>query len=193
MTRATRIVSNRPAAALGTRITVFIRTTKRRAGLNSEPTTASGSSITAQWSGSPTQSAPYTPPTSALNSPSSTSDTSIVQEASVNGSRGSGLVLKVKARYSYYIASQSNFEVPVKGATVFVDVGGQRINGTVERVIGGYFSQAPSVPPVAVDRWGATDPSHAGGTHSGRRNHQRHRAERTAGSGLGDISAVQPA
>jgi hypothetical protein len=58
----------------------------------------------------------------------------------LSGTGGNGVVLKVKARYSYYIASQSNFAPPVKGAIAFINIGSRKIRGTVERVIGGYFS-----------------------------------------------------
>ena len=87
-----------------------------------------------------TQRASYTRPTPPSSSNSSSAVTSIVRKRSAQTGSGRGVVLKVKSRYGYYIASQTNFDPPVKGSTVSVSVGNKKIHGTVERVIGGYFS-----------------------------------------------------
>jgi Zn-dependent protease with chaperone function len=89
---------------------------------------------------SPTKRGSYTRPTPPSSSPSSSSATSIVRRENVQGGSGSGVVLKVKSRYRYFIAAQTNFKAPTKGATAIVKVGGSNIRGTVERVIDGYFS-----------------------------------------------------
>ena len=85
-------------------------------------------------------SASYTPPAPVLSSSSTNSATSIARDTIASGGPGSGVVLKVKSRYRYFIASQTDFKSPIKGMIVSVNVGGRKINGTVERVIDGYFS-----------------------------------------------------
>jgi Zn-dependent protease with chaperone function len=61
------------------------------------------------------------------------------------GRSGAGVVVKIKSRYSYYIATRSDFGVPVQGMAASIEIGGRIISGTVERVIGGYFSVLTSV------------------------------------------------
>jgi hypothetical protein len=87
---------------------------------------------------------PISPPTSA----NSASSTSIVRDTGAKRGPGSGVVLKVKSRYRYLIASQTDFNMPTKGMTVIVNAGGRNISGTVERVIDGYFSV---LVDVAID------------------------------------------
>jgi Zn-dependent protease with chaperone function len=94
------------------------------------------------------QSASSIPSTPVLSSSNSSSTTAIAQDKGVNRSLGSGVVLKVKSRYRYFIASQTDFISPVKGMTVSMDAGSKNISGTVERVIGGYFSVLVN---VAID------------------------------------------
>jgi Zn-dependent protease with chaperone function len=65
---------------------------------------------------------------------------SAFRQQSDKGRSGSGVIVKVKSRYSYFIATQSDFGVPVQGMTAKINFGERMISGTVERVIGGYFS-----------------------------------------------------
>jgi Zn-dependent protease with chaperone function len=69
--------------------------------------------------------------------PSAVSSSSVAAPQRTIGMRteGNGVVLKVKARYGYYIATQSSFDAPIKGTTAIVTIGDQKISGTVERVI----------------------------------------------------------
>jgi hypothetical protein len=82
----------------------------------------------------------YTPPTTVLSSPKTISTSTVAKNTRADGDSGSGVVLKVKSRYRYFIASQTGFKTPIKGATVIVNAGGRNISGTVERVVNGYFS-----------------------------------------------------
>ena len=120
---------------------------ERIAALNSQiayltnpPTQVASATQPTVPSSSPTPTTSYTPPAPVLSSPSTNSATSVAREVGASSSPGSGVVLKVKSRYRYFIASQTDFNSPVKGMTVLMKSGGRNISGTVERVIDGYFS-----------------------------------------------------
>jgi Zn-dependent protease with chaperone function len=66
-------------------------------------------------------------------------------EIDLSGGAGSGVVVGVKARLGYFIASQTDFKPAVRGMKVHIITGGnKKISGTVARVVGGYFSVVPS-------------------------------------------------
>lgn len=78
---------------------------------------------------------------SALSSGSRIRDS----EIDLSGKAGSGVVVGVKARLGYFIASQTDFKPAVRGMGVhIITADNKKIFGTVERVVGGYFSVIPS-------------------------------------------------